>query len=183
VVVSQLAAASYYLLRFEFAFPALLGGLALALGRRAATAAGLRAPLAICCVLLLCTALWVVAIAGTPLFFSRYLVALSPLLAVATVLAIGCLIALRRGGSPRLAMAGLAALAIALAGCVVLRAPELRGRVFELREPYRGPLDHVIPYLAERHPRGGDLVIATNYEEFSYMFYLGATTILGYYAP
>jgi hypothetical protein len=33
----------------------------------------------------------------------------------------------------------------------------------------------VIPYLAEQYPNPADLVIATNYDEFSYMFYLRAT--------
>jgi hypothetical protein len=183
VFATQLAAAALYLLRFELLVPALLGCLALAFTRRAAVQAGLRVPLAACGVLLVGAALWVALITRTPLFFSRYLVALSPLLAAVSVLAIGCLIALRRSGSPRIATAGLAALAVALAACVVVRAPELRGRLAELREPYRGPLDHVIPYLAERYPRGGDAVIATNYEDVSFMFYLGATTVLGYYAP
>ena len=181
--LSQLAAATYYLLRFEFVLPALLGGVALAWLRRRAVEAGLRAPLAACGLLLVGTAIWTVLIVRTPLFFSRYLVALSPLLTAATVLAIGCLIAMWRAGSPRIAAAALAALAIALAWNLQLRTPELRGRVAELREPYRGPLDHVIPYLAQRYPRPEDLVIATNYEEFSYMFYLRATTVLGYYAP
>jgi hypothetical protein len=127
--------------------------------------------------------IWTALIVRTPLFFSRYLVPLSPLLAVACVLAVGCLIALRRTAAPRLATAGLVAVGAALAASAALRIPELDGRLAELREPYRGPLDHVIPYLAERHPRGGELVIATNYEDFSFMFYLGATTVLGYYAP
>jgi hypothetical protein len=64
-----------------------------------------------------------------------------------------------------------------------VRAPELAGRVAELREPYRGPLDHAIPYLAEHYAKPADLVIATNYDDLSFMFYLGATTVLGYYAP
>jgi hypothetical protein len=183
LLAKQLVATSHYLLRFELLLPALVGGLALAVTRRAAVKTGLRAPLAACGVLLVGAALWMALIARTPLFFSRYLVALSPLLAAASVLAVGCLIALRRSGSPRIATAGLAALAVSMAACVWVRAPELRGRLAELREPYRGPLDYAIPYLAEHYPRGGDLVIATNYEDLSYMFYLGATTVLGYYAP
>ena len=95
----------------------------------------------------------------------------------------GCLVALRRTRAARTATAGLAAVAIAWAACAAVRAPELRGRWEELREPYRGPLDHVIPYLAEHYPSPADLVIATNYEDYAYMFYLGATTVLGYYAP
>jgi hypothetical protein len=124
-----------------------------------------------------------VLIACTPLFFSRYLVALSPLLSAACVLQVGCLVALRRTAAARTATAGLAAVALAGLGCAAVRVPELCGRIAELREPYRGPLDHVIPYLALRYPNPADLVIATNYDEFSYMFYLRATAVFGYSAP
>ncbi|MGH7338574.1 MAG: hypothetical protein ACREI7_13415, partial [Myxococcota bacterium] len=89
----------------------------------------------------------------------------------------------RRTDAARIATAGLAAVALACAACAIVRAPELRGRIAELREPYRGPLDHVIPYLLERYPNPADLVIATNYEDVAYMFYLRATAVLGYYAP
>jgi hypothetical protein len=181
----QLAWAGYYLLRFEFTAPVVIGASALAAARwqlRGGSDA-LRPALAACDLVLGLVAIWVVLIARTPLFFSRYLVALSPVLAAVCVLQIGCLVALRDTRAARTARAGLAAVAVAWLVCAGVRTPELRGRVAELGEPYRGPLDHVIPYLAEHYPRPQELVIATNYEDFPYMFYLGATTVFGYYAP
>ena len=177
---------AYYLLRFEFFAPVALGAVALALARRGLAppdASRLRRAIAACDLVLALAVIWTLLIARTPLFFSRYLVALSPLLCAACVLQVGCLVALRRTSAARTATAGLAAVALAWLACAAVRGPELRGRFAELREPYRGPLDHVIPYLAERYPEPADLVIATNYEDFSYMFYLRATAVLGYYAP
>jgi hypothetical protein len=180
----ELAAAGSYLLRFEWIAPVALGAVALGFARRvlAPDAVRLRAAIAACDLALALTAVWTLAIARTPLFFSRYLVALSPLLAAVCVLQVGCLVALRTRAA-RTATAGLAAVAVAWLACAAVRGPELRGRVAELREPYLGPLDHVIPYLAERYPNSADLVVATNYEDFAFMFYLRATTVLGYYAP
>ena len=189
----QLASAAYYLLRFESCCAARASRApfrccsARSLSRAPARGGGgePRTPLAACsCLLLALAAVWVALIARTPLFFSRYLVALSPLLARRLRARDRLSVALRRTrrraratGGPR----GDGDRARGSARCV--RVPELRGRIAELREPYRGPLDHVIPYLAERYPDPADLVIATNYEDFSYMFYLRATTVLGYYAP
>ncbi len=181
----QLASAVFYLLRYEFLLPAALGAVVLTAARRAVgpAARDLGAPLAACDLVLALAAIWVVLIARTPLFFSRYLVSLSPLLCAACVLEVGCLVALRRTRAARTATVGLALVALAWVGCAAVRAPELRGRVAELREPYRGPLDHVIPYLVERYPNPAELVVATNYEDFAFMFYLRATTVFGYYSP
>ena len=44
----------------------------------------------------------------------------------------------------------------------------------------RSPLDYVIPYLAERYPDPASLVIATNYEEPAFMFYLGSRVLVGF---
>jgi len=183
--IRQLGAASGYLLRFEFLLPAAVGALASVVARRGAGSVGrdVRVLLGTCDLLLWFAALWVALIALTPLFFTRYLVPLSPVICGLCVLQAGGLLALRRTAARRPAEAGLVAIAVALAGASVVRAPELRGRWAELREPYRGPLDHVIPYLAESYPNPAELVIATNYEDVSYMFYLGATTTLGFYAP
>jgi hypothetical protein len=57
----------------------------------------------------------------------------------------------------------------------------LAGRCAELRHPYRGPLDYVIPYLKERYPDPSKLVIATNYEDPAFVFYLGSKVSVGFY--
>lgn len=54
------------------------------------------------------------------------------------------------------------------------------GHVHELFHQYKGPLDYVIPYIKNQYPKTEDLVIATNYEEFSYMFYLNSKVIIGF---
>ena len=177
--------AAWFLVRYEFVVPAVVGALALGIaGRRAGSVRPeLRVLFGVCRLLLALCVIWMIAVARTPLFFERYLIPLSPLLIIASVLAIGGLLALRETPARRSALAGIAAVGVALAGSAAARVPELRGRWAELREPYRGPLDHVIPYLAERYPDPSQLVIATNYEDFSFMFYLRATTTFGYYSP
>ena len=60
-----------------------------------------------------------------------------------------------------------------------MRGDEWRERMAELREPYRGPLDFVIPYLASRYDDPASLVIATNYEAHPLMVYLGSHVIVG----
>jgi hypothetical protein len=184
-IVHQLGWAAYYLLRYEFLAPVLFGALALAAARWQLRREGaeLRPAMVACDLALLLAAVWLVLIARTPLFFSRYIVAVSPALTAACALQVGCLVELRRTRAARVATAGLAAIAVAGLGCVAVRVPELRGRIAELREPYRGPLDYVIPYLVERYPDPAVLVVATNYEDFAFMFYLRSTTTFGYYAP
>jgi hypothetical protein len=181
----RVGAAAWYLVRFELFVPAALAALALELARRRAGDPGraLGALAGASAIALLGTLVWVAFVIATTLFFERYLVALSPLLGATTLLCAGGLIALRKTPARPRAHAGLAVVGCALIVCAAVRAPELIGRATELRDPYRGPLDHVIPYLAERYPDPSRLVIATNYEEFSYMFYLGATVTCGFYAP
>ena len=123
---------------------------------------------------------------GIPFLFERYFVALGPLLCAVAILDLASVLSAARGAaaaSRRIARAALALAAAVFAGGFLLHAPELAGRVAEIRHPYRGPLDYVIPYLAERHPDPSSLVIATNYEEPAFMFYLGSRVLVGFYAP
>jgi hypothetical protein len=55
----------------------------------------------------------------------------------------------------------------------------VRGRLHELGTPYAGPLDHAIPWLLAEVERPEELVIATNYEEYAFMYYLDAHVIIG----
>lgn len=122
--------------------------------------------------------------ATNPLALERYFVVLSPLLLCAFLLDAFALVAGLPARWPRLARrrAG-AALAAALAlGTLALRLPsvaEVRGHLLELRTPVQGPLDFAIPHLLASTPRPRELVVATNYEEQAFMYYLGARTIVG----
>jgi hypothetical protein len=57
---------------------------------------------------------------------------------------------------------------------------KVKGHVYEMFHQCKGPLDYTIPYIKENFPRADTLVIAANYEEYSYMYYLGSKVIVGY---
>jgi hypothetical protein len=176
-----------YLVRYELLVPAIgLAAVGLALARLPAparleprdVAAPARRFLAI---LLTLNAL---VNAANPVLYGRYLAVLSPLLIALVLLQ---LIRLgrwaaspaARGASPAL-RAGLALLTVGLLAAGILpKAPEVAGRLRELRDPVRGPLDFAIPFLAKRYREPRRLVIATNYESFPLMAYLGSHVIVG----
>ena len=121
---------------------------------------------------------------ANPLALERYFVVLSPLLLAVFLLDAFALVEglpARLPGWPRRRAAALVAAAIALAtGAMRLpSAAELRGHLAEIRTPVRGPLDFAIPYLLAEFPDPASLVVATNYEEQVFMYYLGARTIVG----
>lgn len=56
----------------------------------------------------------------------------------------------------------------------------IKGHVYEMVHPYKGHLDYMIPYIRMRYPDTSTLVIAANYEETSFMYYLDAKVTIGY---
>lgn len=179
---------AWTLLRHEWLLPALL--LRVAVEALAWRGAGrddrdFAARLACARFLWLAVLVYALAMTGIPFLFERYFVVLGPLLALSLVLDLASTLELAHAATNvrTLARVALALGAAACAGVAIARAPELAGRVAEIRTPYRGPLDYVIPYLAERYPDPASLVIATNYEEPAFMFYLGSRVLVGFYAP
>jgi hypothetical protein len=127
---------------------------------------------------------YLLLLAANPLVFERYFVVLSPLLLCAFLLdAFALARGLRARGSRRPRRGASAAVAAGIALLTLLvRLPsgaEILGRLAELRTPVAGPLDFVIPHLLASTPRPQELIVATNYEEQVFMYYLGAHTIVG----
>lgn len=119
-----------------------------------------------------------------PLALERYFIVLSPLLLCAFLLDAFALAEDLPARWPRIERrrAGAAVAAALALLTLALRLPslaELRGRLGELQTPVRGPLDFVIPQLLASTSRPQELVVATNYEEQVFMYYLGARTIVG----
>ena len=56
----------------------------------------------------------------------------------------------------------------------------IREHLYEITHRYRGPLDFVIPYIKANYKDPERLIIATNYEEPSYIYYLGSKIIVGF---
>src|SRR5262249_3440816 len=180
---------AWTLLRHDWLLPALLLRLAVEVLARRGTGRGdaaFGARLAAARFLSLAILVYALLMTGIPFLFERYFVALGPLLGATAILDLSSVLDAVREASAaprRIARAALALAATAFAGGFLLHAPELAGRFAEIRRPYRGPLDYVIPYLAERYPDPPSLVVATNYEEPAFMFYLGSHVIVGFYAP
>jgi hypothetical protein len=119
-----------------------------------------------------------------PLALERYFVVLSPLVTGVFLLdAFALAASLPERAAPARRPRARALLAAALVlGTLVLRAPGLPavgGRLAEIATPVQGPLDFAIPYLRERYAHPEELVVATNYEEYAFMYYLGSHTIVG----
>jgi hypothetical protein len=109
-----------------------------------------------------------------PLVYERYFIVLGPLVTLVFLLDAFALVeAARQKG--RVALA----LALLVAAALVPRAEAIGGRLTELREPVRGPLDFAIPHLRERYRDTASLVIATNYEAHPLMYYLGSRVVVG----
>ena len=60
------------------------------------------------------------------------------------------------------------------------RIDHMQGHVYELFHQYKGPLDFAVPFIKSHYDNTENLIIATNYEELVYMYYLGAKTIIGF---
>jgi hypothetical protein len=58
--------------------------------------------------------------------------------------------------------------------------PQLKGHLYEMTHQYKGPLDYTIPYIKKNFPRADTLILAANYEEHAYMYYLDSKVIVGY---
>ena len=56
----------------------------------------------------------------------------------------------------------------------------LKKHFYELSHQYRGPIDFIIPFIKDHYKNPENLVIATNYEELDYVYYLGSKVIIGF---
>jgi hypothetical protein len=59
------------------------------------------------------------------------------------------------------------------------RVEAVRGRLLEITTPVLGPLDFAIARILEEVPEPAELVVATNYANHPFMFYLGSHVIVG----
>ena len=62
----------------------------------------------------------------------------------------------------------------------VNKIPYIKGHLFEITHQYKGVLDYTIPFIQQNFKNPEDLIIATNYEEFAYMYYLGSKVTIGH---
>jgi hypothetical protein len=126
-----------------------------------------------------------VAMCKIPNFpYTRYFIPLQPVLAMIVILdaAVVYDFISGRGSAAMVYLRGLLAAIVAMAALfnIAINFSYLKGHLFEITHQYRGPLDYVIPYIRDHYPNPENLVIAANYEETSFMYYLGAKVTIGY---
>ena len=178
-----------YLFAKELLLPALCARLAaLVAGRLArggARGAEFAARLQLSNLLWLFLAVYVAVCSRIPFSYERYVVVLSPVLVLVLLLDASTVLDLarRRAGPGRAGWVTAGAVAAAVALLLALlpgRWPELRGHWHEIRVQYRGPIDAIVEALRARYERPEELVIATNYESVSLVYYLGSRVTVGF---
>jgi hypothetical protein len=120
---------------------------------------------------------------GVSFLFTRYFIVLQPVVSLLVLLGGRMLLApdAPGGRTPRARLIAVSALVAAFFTLDLVRnADLLEGKLDEAVHRYEGPLDAVIPYLAQRYPAPDRLVVAVSYEETSFMYYLGSRTIVGF---
>ncbi|MBW7957409.1 MAG: hypothetical protein H3C68_05895 [Deltaproteobacteria bacterium] len=127
----------------------------------------------------------VFVIAGTPWIYTRYFIVLQPVLTMILLLDAFVVFevlakAVREPVRNRWRAAFIAAAAVIFVLVTAGKYEDLKGRVYELTHQYKGPLDFVVPFIKENYENPEDLVIATNVEEASLMYYLGSKVIIGF---
>jgi hypothetical protein len=125
------------------------------------------------------------AIARIPNYpFTRYFIPLQPILALIIIMDLILVYNIITHHQSRGIIYFKTVLIILFAGFIfanISRNMEyLSGHVYEMSHQYKGPLDHLIPFIKEKYKDTDKLIIATNYEETSFMYYLDSKVIIGY---
>jgi hypothetical protein len=116
--------------------------------------------------------------------FTRYIIYMQPVLAVIAIFDFIYLLNLYSAGKINFRNAGVVRLAVVFAALVGFtlaeNAPCIKGHIYEMTHQYKGPLDYTIPYIQAAYLKPENLIIATNYEETSFMYYLKSKVIVGF---
>jgi hypothetical protein len=123
-------------------------------------------------------------IARVPNFiYTRYIILLQPILVFSIAFDALAIILAAGNGSIQIDFKSIsiAAIILVLLGVnISANSKYISGHVTELFNPYKGPLDYTIPAIKAKYPKTENLVIAANYEETSYMYYLGSKVVVGF---
>jgi hypothetical protein len=178
VYLENLGSVAEFLFLHAALGPALVvrAGLALTLQRRGARARDPARARASSALLWRFALVYCALVAANPILFERYFLPALPALAGALLLDASRWLRVADTGARARAVVA-ATLAACAAFFAVLQAPFLADRWQELRQPYRGPLDFAIAFLRESYADPASLVIATNYEACSLMYYLGSRVV------
>ena len=121
----------------------------------------------------------------TTFLFERYYIVLQPIMTMILLLDVFGTFDLISVASPiSRARLNKGLYSMLLAIILLLNGPnkieQMKGHIYELSHQYKGPLDFAIPFLRSNYKNTENLVIATNYEELAYAYYLGSKVLIGF---
>ncbi|MFC1727430.1 hypothetical protein ACFL0Y_02805 [Patescibacteria group bacterium] len=133
---------------------------------------------------LLAIVYWLI-LSRVPHLFERYFIVLHPLLIGVLLLNASIVWRLIQGTETAGERKNIKLVFLSLLAVVFIfnsqKIPKLIGDyAHELTHQVKGPLDYAVAYIRENYQRPEDLVVATNYEDASLMYYLGSRVVIGY---
>ncbi|MBC7891092.1 MAG: hypothetical protein H7Y12_02660 [Sphingobacteriaceae bacterium] len=187
IYFNHISSVSNHLQQHEFLLPALFAKVCVILSRsfflqrRESTFSG---AWVLSMVLAAFTVVYILIIAQVPFYvFIRYFILIIPVLnlgiALDTLLIFRLLNAKYSNAQLlKYAYSGLGGLLFLFTFSTNL--PLLEGKFYEATHPYLGPLDVAIPYIKNRFKNTRNLLVATNYEDSSLMYYLDCNIAVGF---
>lgn len=117
--------------------------------------------------------------------FERYYIVLYPVIMMILLLDIfGSIKLLASIESTKARIYNSVACVLIISCAAYIKLPDmmarLKGHAYEISHQYKGPMDFIIPFIKSHHTNPENLVIATNYEELDYVYYLGSKVIVGF---
>lgn len=129
----------------------------------------------------------ILLISQSPLMFTRYFIVLLPVLVIIILLDLFTIMEILPTASlfpkihkKKLLFSVILSLLFVLDLVNSNKIKVIQGHIYELFHQYKGPIDYTIPYIMENFRNPQNLVIATNYEETAYMYYLGSKVTVGF---
>ena len=124
------------------------------------------------------------AIGKVPNFiYTRYIIPIQPILVVGFVCDVFLLFKLFSKPETPFSFKNISMILTILVFTIFMLNKNIKnisGHLTEISNQYKGPLDYTIPFIKEKFKNTDTLVIAANYEESSYMYYLKSKVIVGF---
>jgi len=123
--------------------------------------------------------IYALVISRSPLIYERYFIVLQPILTVIFLLDAFIIFQFKDLKQAKNYFLFLMMVFLLITSDRLHKIYPFKSYFYELTHQYKGPLDFAIPYIKKTFLSHEDLVIATNYEEFSFMYYLDCKVIIG----
>lgn len=154
-------------------------------GKKAALTSKTKKLKAVSFFMLLFSIVFILITVKMPFVFTRYFIVLQPVLILIILTDVLIILDYAALLNPKRtdAMARFAIVPVAGLLCLVNIAAidnHISDYLYQCSNRYQGPLDYYIPALKERYKHPENIVIATNYEELCYEYYLDCKVIWGY---